>query len=129
MQTKLVLAMPTVPYYAVRRSIGGRQSVADGPAADHNVSLLPTPAPVKSLSFWEVRHFDGKSLYRRSAEVPAAMGNVGLSTLPSNNPDQSSRTPFVVLIRRKGRIAFSDLQKPCASAFGTQSSPTNPSLI
>ena len=65
MPTKLVLAMPTVPYYAVRRSIGGRQSVADGPTADHNhVSLLPTPAPVKSLSFWEVRHFDGKSAFR-----------------------------------------------------------------
>jgi len=37
-------------------------ALADGPTADHNhVSLLPTPAPVKSLSFWEVRHFDGKS--------------------------------------------------------------------
>src|SRR2546429_4442494 len=38
-------------------------------------------------------------------------------------------TPFVVLIRRKGRIAFSDLQKPCASAFGTQSSPNDEGCV
>src|SRR5207244_10599357 len=65
-------------------------------------------------------------------EVPKYPPQLVMSARPRYRPTiriQSSRTPFVVLIRRKSRITFSDLQKPCASAFGTHSSPTNSSLI
>src|SRR5882762_7327614 len=57
------------------------------------------------------------------------MGNVGLSTLPPNNPDQSSRTPFVVLIRRKGRIAFSDSETLCERFWhAVKSNKSQPNL-
>src|SRR5437773_2715374 len=35
-----------------------------------------------------------ESPYRRSAEVPTAIGNVGSSTLPSNNPDSVLENAF-----------------------------------
>jgi hypothetical protein len=65
MQTKLALAMPTVPYYAVRRSIGGRQSVG---ASTEKGSTPGFEACANSFWLWRVARLRCKVSKLRGAQ-------------------------------------------------------------